>query len=261
MNQTPVYTVVFHRSVAKDTMHIGIDVGKGREDILPGQFMNLKVPGRPDLILRRPISINCYDRETGILEMVYQVKGQGTAAFASLREGDSIDVLGPLGNGFIPKEEKNVWLIGGGIGVAPLRYLPKYYKDIKFSGIFGFRNQEWIYQQQEFSADLAFADYYTDDGSNGNQGFVTDGLLKRLNSEAAPDMIYACGPLPMLRALKDVVLKAGIPALVSMEERMGCGTGICVVCTCEVEIEGQAMRKRVCTDGPVFDIREVKLHG
>ena len=262
MMQQGSYPVVYNHGVAQDTMHMGLLVGKNLgEEITPGRFVNLKAPGRPDLILRRPISVNNYDGETGILELVYQVKGQGTQALAGCREGELVDALGPLGHGFTPKGERNIWLVGGGIGVAPLRYLPLNYKTVRFSGIFGYRTKECIYQQDDLSASLAFADFYTDDGSNGNQGFVTQGLIKRLESQPAPDAIYACGPVPMLRALKELILPTNIPCMVSMEERMGCGTGVCVACTCLIQKDGLETRKRVCTDGPVFDIEEVALHG
>ncbi|MDL2225353.1 dihydroorotate dehydrogenase electron transfer subunit [Eubacteriales bacterium OttesenSCG-928-M02] len=246
------YTVCWNEQVAENTYHMGIAMMPGM-DVIPGQFVNIAIPNRPELILRRPISINGYEKETGVLEIIYQVVGKGTAQLSQVIKGEQLDVLGPLGRGFSPGAgEKDIWLVGGGIGVAPLQYLPAYYGNIRFTGIFGFRNKALIYREGVLREQLAGCRIVTDDGTNGEKGFVTDALREMLQ-EGVPDAIYICGPVAMIKAVKEVLADyPTIPAYVSMEERMGCGVGVCMVCTCLIEQDGEKNMRRVCVDGPVF---------
>lgn len=250
------YRVISNEEIAKDIRWMKLEFGMGKE-VLPGQFLHIQVPGRTDLILRRPISINDYDANSGIIEIVYQVKGEGTKAIQDVQAGDQLDVLGPLGNGFRPGEERNIWIVGGGLGVAPLKYLPKRYPNIQFEAILGFRNQESAYQLEEFFKRCKTVDVLTEDGSIGEEGFVTKALQRKLVEEKQPDAIYLCGPMPMIGAVKKVLRGNSVRALVSMEQRMGCGIGACEVCTCAIHKDGALQQQRVCLEGPVFDLWEV----
>lgn len=229
------------------------------KNIIPGQFVHIKVTGRSDLLLRRPISINTVDTEKSTISLIIQAKGEGTKALCALKTGDTIDVLSSAGFGFmLPKSIKKVAVVGGGIGVAPLRYVIEYYKDKAFDSYIGFRSERFAYQIDKFTEISDNTYVCTDDGTVGEKGFVTNVLDKNLETTKY-DVVLACGPKPMLGALKKVVTKHNVPCLVSLEERMGCGIGTCKVCVCKTEKDGEEDYKRVCLDGPVFNINEVVL--
>ena len=219
-----------------------------------GQFVHIAC-GEGNL-LRRPISI-C-DWQDGKLRVVFQVKGEGTKWLAARKEGDELDVLGPLGHGFDVKAlgAKPVFL-GGGIGVPPMLQTATCAKDAGASprAILGFRNQGAVILEDEFRA-VCETFVTTDDGSYARHGFVTD-VLKELLADATG--VAACGPKPMLKAIAALAKQAGLPCQVSMEERMGCGIGACLVCACALKAEnGETRYGRVCKDGPVFNAEEVE---
>ena len=257
--------VISNHQVAEDTMLLCLDVGAGKKgDYRPGRFVHIAVPGRKDLILRRPISIFCYHDAVGRLELLYQVMGAGTQALAALKEGDALDVLGPLGNGFLPPapEIKTALLVGGGIGCAPIAYLPLYRTEITFDAILGFRNQACVFGMETIQKHCRRVDLMSDDGSAGDKGFVTDRLQERLLAGERPDIIYVCGPAPMYRALKKVMADfSDITCFVSLEERMGCGVGACASCACAILRDGEKHYRRVCLEGPVFPLEEVVIDG
>jgi dihydroorotate dehydrogenase electron transfer subunit len=177
--------------------------------------------------------------------------------FSALQAGDSLQVLGPLGNGFPLKEAtgKRIFLIGGGIGVPPMLETAKALEADKVL-VMGYRDELFLKEELEQAGELVIA---TEDGSTGTKGNVLDAI--RENALEA-DVIFACGPKPMLRALKAYALEKGIPCYVSMEERMACGVGACLGCVCqstEVDHHSQVHNKRVCKDGPVFLSTEVEL--
>jgi len=209
----------------------------------PGQFVNITLEG---LFLRRPISV-C-DSTADTLTLLYKVVGKGTRMMAEMAEGDTLDVLTGLGNGFDTKaaSEKPL-LVGGGIGVAPLYYLARTLiaAGKPVSVILGFNKADEIIYKEEFERLGAKVVIATADGSVGVRGFVTDAL-----GEVDFDYFYACGPMPMLRALEKVATTEGE---VSLEERMGCGTGICMGCSCHTVLGA----RRVCKDGPVFSRRDI----
>ncbi len=219
-----------------------------------GQFVHIAC-GEGNM-LRRPISI-CL-AENGALHIVFQVKGSGTEWLADRKEGDTLDVLGPLGHGFdvAALGAKPVFL-GGGIGVPPMLACVK-----KAAGegaqphaILGFRNKDAVILEDDFKA-VCEAFVTTDDGSYARHGFVTD-VLKELVQDATG--VAACGPKPMLKAIAAIADEAGLPCQVSMEERMGCGIGACLVCACALKAEnGETRYGHVCKDGPVFDAKEVE---
>lgn len=218
----------------------------------PGQFAHIEIPHAKELLLRRPISINFVDVNKKEVHLIYAVVGKGTKLLTLVNKGDYLDVLMPLGNGFQLKDDmKKVWLIGGGIGVAPLKSLVVKYPDREYSAFLGYRTAECVYEVQDFET-FSKAYVATDDGTFGEHGFCTNLLRARLQSEK-PDVILSCGPLPFFKSLAKVLEGTDIPTYVSMEQHMGCGTGGCAVCVCK--INGQ--HKKVCIEGPVFNMKEV----
>lgn len=225
----------------------------------PGRFVHLKVNEQMMPLLRRPISVASIDKENSQFTMIYRAEGEGTKILAQKKAGETIDVLGPLGNGF-PVEAAQpgdtALLVGGGIGVPPLYELSKQLNErgVRTIHVLGFQSADTSFYVEAFSA---LGDTYvaTVDGSLGVKGFVTD-AIQQYGLEA--DILYSCGPLPMLRALEEAQLtKKGF---ISLEERMGCGIGACFACVCHTKSDptGTDYRK-VCSDGPVFPIGEVAL--
>ena len=225
------------------------------DEAVPGQFVSLYSRDGSRL-LPRPISL-CEIGE-GRIRLVYRVAGAGTAEFSALRAGDSVEVLGPLGNGFPLKEAegKRVFLIGGGIGVPPMVETAKRILGEKIL-VMGYRDsQMFLKEELERTGSLFVA---TEDGSFGTRGNVLDAVRER---GLSADLIFACGPAPMLRAVKTYAGEQGIPAWISMEERMACGIGACLACVCgskEVDGHSHVKNKRICKDGPVFLAEEVEL--
>ena len=214
----------------------------------PGQFAHILVPGKT---LRRPISI-C-DADKSCLRLVYQVKGEGTEILSRINEGEYLDIIAPLGNGFDINEEKKYCFIGGGIGVPPMLYASKMKE--KPVVITGFRNKDLVILQSDFRKDNCELYLTTDDGTAGEKAFVTDVLERKLNDI---DEVCACGPSPMLKAIAEICNDANVPCQISLEERMGCGIGACLVCACAVrKNDGTEDYVHVCKDGPVFDSKEV----
>lgn len=220
----------------------------------PGQFVHILPDG---MTLRRPISICNIDKQNGVITIVFEVKQDGTKRIANKNKGENLDILGPLGHGFtlMPDAEKVV-LIGGGIGTPPLLTLAKYYGS-KATAILGFRSAEYVILQDEFQAAGAKAILCTDNGTAGRKGLVTE-PLKDLIANGNIDALYACGPLVMLKYVSAMADEANVFCEVSMEERMGCGIGACLVCACKLQKEGKNVMGHVCKDGPVFSSREVQ---
>lgn len=223
----------------------------------PGQFV-MVYPKDGSMILPRPISI-CEAIGRKVLRLVYRTAGKGTKEFSHLREGDEVRVLGPIGNGFPVNEakDKKVILIGGGIGVPPILELSKRIKAESVTTVVGYRNEElFLYDDFKKYAKVLVA---TEDGSVGVKGNVLD-VIRKKNIEC--DIIYACGPIPMLRAIKAYAEEKNITAYISLEERMACGVGACLGCVCKTvkkDEHSHVNNARVCTEGPVFDAREVEI--
>lgn len=216
----------------------------------PGQFAHIEIPHAKEMLLRRPISINFVDILKKEVHFVYNAVGKGTNMMTLLQKGDTLDLLMPMGNGFLIKEEmKKIWLVGGGAGVAPLKSLFVKFPDREYKAFLGFRSKDCVYQAHDFES---FAQTFitTDDGSYCTKGFCTNVLQNHLKEEK-PDVILACGPHVFFKSLVKTV--GNIQTFVSLEQHMGCGTGGCSVCVCKVAGEN----KKVCMQGPVFDIREV----
>ena len=238
-----------------DAVYMTLEVG----DIIrssfrsPGQFVHIRCG--EGLLLRRPISVcSCMDDEPDdLLSIVFEVRGEGTRWLAGRELGDSLDVLGLAGNGFDLKPEGRYLLVGGGIGIPPMLGCAQYTGG-RATAILGGRSRDKIILEDFFREDCAKVLCATDDGSLGHHGCV-DALVRReLSEDRGYDGVLACGPKPMLRNVAKVAEEFGIPCQVSMEERMGCGVGACLVCACDM---ADGSRKHVCKDGPVFDSREV----
>lgn len=258
----------------------------------PGQFVSVYSSDKSRL-LPRPISICGADKESGRLRLVFRVAGKGTEEFSRLLPGQKVDLTGPLGNGFpldrasgagadadgkSSETGKRVFLIGGGIGIPPMVQLAKALKAScggaeagkyeaaggdaaakaapQVTSVLGFRDELFLVDDLKPYSDVVIA---TEDGSCGTKGNVLDAIREH---DLKADVIYACGPTPMLRALKKYAEENGIECWLSLEEKMACGIGACLSCVCKsVEVDGHSKvkNKRVCTEGPVFRSTEVEL--
>lgn len=219
-----------------------------------GQFLSVYLNNQSKL-LPRPISICGIDKEQGTLRIVYRIAGEGTKELASYQPGDQVKILGPLGNGFTIKDQKAI-LIGGGIGIPPMLELAKELSCEK-TAVLGYRDCQ-MFLKDEFEEVCKVA-VSTEDGSFGTKGNVIDAIKEQA---VEGSIIYACGPTPMLRGIKEYAREQGIEAQISLEERMACGIGACLACVCksvDVDSHSNVHNKRVCKDGPVFDSREVEL--
>ncbi len=222
----------------------------------PGQFVHVRIGSHT---LRRPISICEINPQKGELRLVFEIRGQGTDEIANIPNGGQIDLLGPLGNGFdCPKsEDESVIVVGGGIGVPPMLETAKAYGK-NATAIIGFRNASAVILEDDFKNNGINTILCTDDGSQGIHGFVTTALEQQLK-EQKPSLICACGPSVMLKSIIALADTYGIRCQVSLEERMGCGVGACLVCACKTIKNGEEYYAHVCKDGPVFDSHEVVL--
>ena len=223
----------------------------------PGQFICLYTKDASAL-LPRPISICEVDKDRQALRIVYRIAGKGTTEFATYQAGDSVEILGSLGNGFpLDKGQgKKVFLMGGGIGIPPMLQLAKEL-DADKQIVVGYRDsQTFLKEDLEKYGKVYIA---TEDGSVGTRGNVMNAIAE---SGIQADVIYACGPMPMLRAIKKYAEEQGIEAYISLEEHMACGVGACLGCvvkTREVDHHSHVHNARICTDGPVFEAKEVEI--
>ena len=244
MYKKDIYTVISNTPLTKDVYRMVLE-GDTEWITRPGQFVNIELEG---LYLRRPISISDWDERT--ITIIYKVVGRGTEQMSKMAQGVKLDLLTGLGNGFDTSiESERPLLVGGGVGVPPLYRLAK---DLLAQGkhvsvVLGFNTSSEIFYADEFKAlgvDLYIS---TADGSMGVKGFVTDAIRE---AEIKFDYFYSCGPLPMLKALCDCCEVSGE---LSFEERMGCGFGACMGCSCKT----LAGNKRICKDGPVMKREEI----
>ncbi|HIZ39660.1 MAG TPA: dihydroorotate dehydrogenase electron transfer subunit [Candidatus Anaerobutyricum stercoris] len=243
--------IVSQKCIGTDIYDMVLSFPKGAKEAKPGQFIAMYCEDGTKL-LPRPISICGIDAEKGTLRVVYRIAGEGTRLFSEMKEGDSLEVLGPLGNGFTMKEEKAI-IVGGGIGIPPMLELAKQLSCEK-TVVLGYRDELFLKDEFESYADVAVA---TEDGSCGTKGTVIDAI-----KEAGVDgkVIYACGPMPMLKALAEYAEAHDMEAQISLEERMACGIGACLGCICKTKKKDHhtnVNNQRICKDGPVFDAKEV----
>lgn len=243
-------TVLENKRIAEDVYSLTFHT---EEDIFVrcGQFVMVGVGNFP---LRRPIAV-C-KAESGRVTVCYRLKGSGTRTLSQLKQGEKLSVLLPLGNGFyVAPSEKKIAVVGGGVGVFPLiSAIREYAEEKQIYAYMGFRNKAALCMEYEMrrGTQLVIA---TDDGSVGYHGTSVQAFMEDID-RVKPDVVLACGPTPMLRALKNATMGRNIPVYVSLEERMGCGIGACLVCVCN-KTNGE--HARVCKDGPVFELGEVEL--
>ena len=250
-------TILQQDCIGTDIYSLWLDAPEIASQAKPGQFISVysNDSGR---VLPRPISICEIDREKGALRIVYRIAGKGTAEFSSMKAGETLDILGPLGNGF-PMDVikgKRVFMMGGGIGIPPMVQTAKE-AEAEVTVIAGYRNSEiFLKEELEANGTLVVA---TEDGSVGTKGNVMDAIRE---NHLEADVIFACGPTPMLRAIKAYAEEKNSPCWISMEERMACGVGACLACVCkskEIDSHSHVHNKRICKDGPVFLSTEVEL--
>lgn len=250
-------TILQQDCIGTDIYSLWLDAPEIASQAKPGQFISVysNDSGR---VLPRPISICEIDREKGALRIVYRIAGKGTAEFSAMKPGETLEILGPLGNGF-PMEiikGKRVFMMGGGIGVPPMVQTAKE-AEAEVTVIAGYRNSEiFLKEELEANGTLVIA---TEDGSVGTKGNVMDAIRE---NHLEADVIFACGPTPMLRAIKTYAEENGILCYISMEEKMACGVGACLACVCQskdVDHHSHVHNKRICKDGPVFLSTEVEL--
>lgn len=238
MNKHHKGTLTNISQLATDIFKFTIKLEK-MPDINPGQFLNVKIPG---FVLRRPFGINSFDTTNNTIDFCFQIRGEGTKALANATVGTQFDILLPLGNGFPTGKYKKIMIIGGGIGVFPL--LPA----AKDAYVYlGFRSKKHVILEQDFKNIAKKLTIVT-------ESFVTDNIRTEFN-RIQPDVIFACGPPALFKAIKRTFSDVNIPIYVSLEERMACGFGACLCCT----VDTNRGKERVCCEGPVFLLNEVTL--
>ena len=243
--------VVRQQQIDEGIFDMELSFPKGAALAKPGQFIAMYCNDKSKL-LPRPISICGINKEEGTLRVVYRVAGEGTKEFSEMKEGDTLEVMGPLGNGFALKEEKAI-IIGGGIGIPPMLELAKQL-NVEKTVVLGYRTSTFLKDEFEAVCDVKVA---TEDGSQGTKGTVIDAIEKY---GVEGKVIYACEPMPMLKALAVYAEEHGMEAQISLEERMACGIGACLGCICKTKEKGHhtnVNNTRICKDGPVFDAKEV----
>ncbi len=245
--------IVRQEEIADDIYSMWIEAKDIAEHARAGQFLSV-YSNDGSRLLPRPISICEIDREKGRVRLVYRVAGKGTKEFSDMHAAATLKVMGPLGNGF-PKKEKKAFLIGGGIGIPPMLELAKEL-DCEKQMVLGYRDELFLNDEFKPYGTVTIA---TEDGSAGTKGNVLDAI--RENGLTA-DIIYACGPTPMLRAIKQYAAEHDIECYISMEERMACGIGACLACVCQSkdkDAHSNVNNKRICKEGPVFLAEEVEI--
>jgi len=237
-----IYKILLNEKLTDNVFKMVLG-GETRDITAPGQFINIKLEGK---YLRRPISIFDYDENT--ITIIYKVVGVGTEQMSEMRAGDELDILVGLGNGYSLEESgEKPLLIGGGVGVPPLYNLAKKLiaEGKKVTVILGFNTKSEIFAEKDFIELGVKVKVATADGSYGVKGFVTDAM-----EDVEYSYFYTCGPEPMFRAIEKCVTTSG---QYSFEERMGCGFGACMGCSCKTKYGN----KRICKDGPVLKREEI----
>lgn len=233
-----------------------IDVDQIGQQVLPGQFIHVKIPGMEGHILRRPFSVYYTCEEGSRIGVLYQVVGFGSAHMTTLEPGEALSVMGPIGHGWtIPENTSSALLVAGGVGGAPLFMHAQELvaQGIDVDVVLGAQSADALVVEPRYTQLLGRDPMIaTDDGSRGHAGFCTD-LVAQQIVERSYDYVACCGPEPMMKIVSEMTLAAGIPTWISLEKRMACGIGACLSCI----VETTAGRKRSCIDGPIFDASEV----
>ncbi len=251
--------LVSKREVIPGTFHFVLHAPALARQSRPGQFVMIQVQNGTDPLLRRPISLSGISGDA--VELLFQVKGRGTQFMSACEPGYNVNLLGPLGNGFIiPNTIKTAVLVAGGIGTAPLLYLAQYLvalPDLNREFIFGSKTlAETALVGKSFLNDDFELVVVSEDGAAQYKGFVTETFAYMLQSEkinTQSTYIFSCGPQPMLKRVSEIAKKYALPCQVSLEAHMACGVGACLGCV----VETKSGYKRVCADGPIFDSKDI----
>ena len=265
MIQQPA-TVLWNKAVRGAYYKIGLQCRLGMHRLKPGQFIMLRVGSSADPLLRRPFSVHMpietEGRVTGF-EILYKVVGKGTGLMTAARAGDHFDVLGPLGSAFLlPENARRIFIVAGGIGVAPMVFLASHLLEKGLAAeditvFVGGRSRDDLLCLDEFRRLEIDAHTSTDDGSAGDHCLVTLPVEMALG-DRQPDVMYACGPLEMLKCVADLASSRDIACQVSIESTMACGMGACLGCAVPVRDRPEAY-VHACLDGPVFDLQEIQI--
>jgi dihydroorotate dehydrogenase electron transfer subunit len=242
--------VLGQQPLSQDICVLTVKAPEIAQNAEPGQFVTVRSNHLTVPLLRRPFGVAGVDRDKGTFLIMYRIVGEATKLLAELKAGDKISVMGPLGHGFA-LTGKHPLLVGGGVGLAPLHFLAANLT-VPCDVVVGGRTADELFWTDLFRDKTEHQFETTNDGSRGTKGFVT-AVLPELLASKAYDLVYVCGPSPMMHAVSEMVMKAGIPCQISLEKYMGCGLGACLSCTCS----GIGKRVKVCKDGPVFWAQEV----
>jgi dihydroorotate dehydrogenase electron transfer subunit len=245
--------IVENRGLNKDFFILELKSREKLPEILPGQFVQVRIDGSAGTFLRRPVSFYDVNYVKNSIRLLIQVVGKGTEALSLMKTGASLNLVYPLGNSFsMPARDQNCLLIGGGVGIAPLFYFARLISETgnKLEVLLGFRNHDRVINYEEF-IEYGIVNITTEDGSTGEKGFVTDHSVLKTKQF---DRIYCCGPDPMMKAVARYAASRNIFCEVSLENLMACGFGICLCCIADTT-KGNLC---TCTDGPVFNINDLK---
>jgi len=252
--------ILNHRKLGDEYHSLTIVAPEIAEVAKPGQFVNLRPPTDRSYLLRRPFSIFRVNRRGNVaatVEVVFDIRGPGTAALAAMRRHEPIDIVGPIGRSFtIPKTQHSCLLVGGGVGATPLFFLGEELQNAgkRVDILWGAATASRLVAPIEAKRLGAVAAFTTDDGSEGHHGLITE-VLGEMIQRCGTEVIYTCGPRQMMASVTKIALEFGIPAQVAMEELMGCGIGVCMTCVTPVwNRDGTGIANvRTCVDGPVFN--------
>lgn len=249
--------VILNRQVAGPYYEMGIILPETARQAVPGQFLLVKCGSGPWPLLRRPFSLYWVDRDWGLVGLLYQVKGQGTEELRRVAPGQMLEVMGPLGQGFpLPETAREIWLVAGGVGIAPLFFLARevWFRGKQVRVFCGAATRDGLLAVEALTAAGIPVTLATEDGSAGRPGTVVE-LLEEVLAAGQPDVLYACGPQPMLVAVARVARACRVRGYASLESSMACGLGVCQGCVVLLHLPGGGTRyARVCRDGPVFGL-------
>jgi dihydroorotate dehydrogenase electron transfer subunit len=263
--------VLTHRKYGEHYHSLTIVAPEIGESVVPGQFVSVRCPEGSAHILRRPFSVYRVHKRGGwasTIEIVFDVRGPGTGYLSTLRTHAGVDLIGPLGRGFgLPRRRAHCLLVGGGIGAAPLFFLADELRNEghRVDCILGARSTRHLLNAIDVRRLASVYRITTEDGSSGEQGLVTD-VMPETMQRCETDIVYTCGPDPMLAAVSRISLERGVPVQVAVEELMACGFGVCMTCVVPVVTDkdkrgNQTTYVRTCIDGPVLDGAAVAWDG
>lgn len=248
------FTVISNLKIDEEYLLLTLQHPDRLPDIAPGQFVEIKIPDTAHTFLRRPISIHNVDYHNNQMQLLIRIVGNGSLLLSYLKSGDILNLVFPLGNGFmLPSGCKHPLLIGGGCGVAPMLYFGKVLKDqgLDVNYLFGAKEKSGLLRIEEYEK-VGNVNIATEDGSVGAKGFVTQHPV--LSDKTDFDAYFVCGPTPMMKAVATIAKDKNVPCFVSLENKMACGIGVCLCCVTETN----SGHKCVCSDGPVFNVNDLK---